>query len=228
MLIAECGNSGQGDMEKCFELIRQAKWAGADVVKFQAYKTEEMFAMGGSMSRGFYEKCWLGVWSYVDLIKFGESLDIPVFFSTNNPVILNRQKFIKVPNQQSLFMHKEDFENYNKVNAIISFSGKQKLFPALEFPRIMYASDYLEQRMDVKAFDRVLQHFKRNIGWSCHAVGIENCLTAIRDLNVKTVEKHFILEEDQNNIYYVGKIYRDCLHSATPKQFKKISEALHD
>ena len=73
-----------------------------------------------------------------------------------------------------------------------------------------------------------MQNFRRNIGWSDHSIGIKNAKTIIRDLNVKTFEKHFILEEDQFKIEHKGKVYRDSLHSANPQEFKKIAEVFND
>ena len=40
--IAECGLNHNGNLDLTYELIRQASWAGADIVKFQlGWRAEE-------------------------------------------------------------------------------------------------------------------------------------------------------------------------------------------
>jgi N-acetylneuraminate synthase len=46
LMIAEIGNNHNGSLERAYELIDQAIWAGADVVKFQMRHLDELYATG--------------------------------------------------------------------------------------------------------------------------------------------------------------------------------------
>ena len=56
------------------------------------------------------------------------------------------------------------------------------------------------------------------VGYSDHAIGIENCLVAA-SLGARVIEKHFTIS---NNF----STFRDHLHSANPKQLNELSKKL--
>ena len=43
LYIAEIGVNHEGSMKRCFKLIKEAKKAGADVVKFQCFTQKNIF-----------------------------------------------------------------------------------------------------------------------------------------------------------------------------------------
>lgn len=67
LVIAEAGVNHNGDLNRALALIDAAAEAGADVVKFQAYRTEELVSLGSVTAA--YQKSETGVDSQTDLLK---------------------------------------------------------------------------------------------------------------------------------------------------------------
>lgn len=55
-MVAELSGNHGGDLSKMLEMIKAAKWAGADAAKFQLYKPEDL-ASPGSKYWDIYQKC---------------------------------------------------------------------------------------------------------------------------------------------------------------------------
>ena len=51
LIIAEAGVNHNGNLKTAYKLIDQAKYSGADFVKFQAYETDEICLETASLSR---------------------------------------------------------------------------------------------------------------------------------------------------------------------------------
>ena len=79
-IIAEVGINHNGDMKTAKMLIKEAKNAGADAVKFQTYNTEKRVPKGSPIY-GILKKCELSEKNSIDLINFAKENKI-IFFST--------------------------------------------------------------------------------------------------------------------------------------------------
>lgn len=227
-LIAEIGNMHLGDLDNAFELIAAAKDCGATHAKMQAigpYKPS-----GGSMPDGFYEMCSMTIDEYSECIDYGASIGIPVFFSIFDPVfeeLFNRypsmiRKISASQGQDSTTSFLKKHNNFNTIISIPILFGT--LFPAMLNMRILCATPYNYKSDDISLipfYSGMLKNFSRNIGLSDHSIGIENCKQAISDYDCKIIEKHFYLG---NDIKFKGQLYRDCEHSANPKQFAELAK----
>ena len=91
-------------------------------------------------------------------------------------------------------------------------------FPVLDGKNIKYLwckSLYPTSPWDLKDFPKSFENSKYS-GYSDHSIGIENALLAIAR-GAGIIEKHFTLDKSDNTI-------RDHLLSATPKEFKIMTE----
>ena len=57
-IIAEAGVNHNGNLDLAFRLCEEAKKAGVDAVKFQTWKTENLFSTISFISRKKYPGCF--------------------------------------------------------------------------------------------------------------------------------------------------------------------------
>lgn len=233
-LVAEIGNHHFGDIEKAKELIRVAKECGASFVKMQAIDPIEFIA--GSMDGEFYSMCDLGLSGYLECVDYGDSIDVPVFFSVFGtkyatlPESLGDRPYKISGSQFQTFTH-EVLQFWNLQNqrpVIISVPKTDEIYledrrECVSNMNVMYVTPYLPGRVDFTTIERYVELFKKPIGYSDHSVGIGNCRVAISQYGCQLIEKHF-------NLYGVqafgGKTYRDSLHAANAYQLERLAKYL--
>lgn len=67
LIIAEAGVNHNGDIDLAFKLVDEAKKAGADCIKFQTFKTENLVSVNAE--KADYQKKTTGVGSQIDMLK---------------------------------------------------------------------------------------------------------------------------------------------------------------
>ena len=72
-IVAECGVNWEGDLRLAKQMIREAKQAGADAVKFQLFDERVISA---SPYRQRLERMILGEKECLELKKFAESVSV--------------------------------------------------------------------------------------------------------------------------------------------------------
>lgn len=220
ILIAEVGNCHFGDLNQAKQMIKEFKDAGADLVKFQAFLPEDV-GNNGSMPLGFYEQCAFGFQEYLHLVDVGMFLNIPVFFSTFSMDMHKLWAYTfyhKVSAKQAVTF---EFNEYSdRDSTFVSVNPDYGELPVLENARMMYAAKYLEENPDLWMIDSLSKIYKRPVGYSDHTVGIEACYRAVKDHGAPWIEKHVTLEK---NFHYDGKLFRDCIHAVTPKEFEQLA-----
>ena len=92
LLIAEIGNNHEGNFHVAKKIIKLAKLAGADAVKFQTYKVENYVNINDKPRFKRYKKFQLSQKEFQNLQKFTHSLGM-LFIST--PLDLESAKFLK-------------------------------------------------------------------------------------------------------------------------------------
>ena len=230
-LIAEIGNMHLGSFSKAKEMIKIAKDSGATLVKFQAFEAKDV-AKHGSMPTTFYDEVAFCYEQYLSLVDMGNHFKIPVFFSTFSESMQRLWAYTfyhKVSAKQSVEFN---FNKYSdKETTFVSVNRDYGPAPFLNDAKVMFASKYLDENVDLFEIQNLKDIYKRPVGYSDHTKGIETCYRAVKDHNAGWIEKHFMLDEDKNFNYPSpgkkgGTLFRDSVHSATPSEFEKLAKLI--
>jgi N,N'-diacetyllegionaminate synthase len=206
--IAEIGLNHNGHFNLAYELIRQAKYAGADVVKFQlGWRGKE-----GEMN--FIDRNILS-----DLKKWCDYFEIELLFSVFTPEAFELIKEFDLPRYKIASRTvKDDLPLVEKIVSegkptIISLGMWEKEELPVTASNVQYLwckSKYPSQPWDLIDFPKTFIN-SPYAGYSDHAIGIDTALLAVAR-GAKIIEKHFTL--DKSNI-----TIRDHALSATPDEF---------
>lgn len=207
--IAEIGLNHNGHFNLAYELIRQAKYAGADTVKFQlGWRGKE-----GEMN--FIDENILS-----DLKKWCDYFEIELLFSVFTQEAFDLIREFDLPRYKIASRTvKDDLALTEKIVAegrptIISLGMWEKdELPIQNKSNVQYLwckSKYPSQPWDLTDLPK---HFTSSpyAGYSDHAIGIDTALLAIAR-GAKIIEKHFTLDKSDTTI-------RDHALSATPDEF---------
>lgn len=210
LFIAEIGMNHNGNLDLCNELVRQAKWAGADIAKFQLgwrANPDEINYITPENLKKIERVC-----QYYD-IEFMASIITEDGFALSQHAPLARYKIasrtvIDKPDlvRKILQLGKPTFLSLGM------WDGSD--LPFQEFENITYLwckSLYPTYPWDLKDLPKSFKNTKI-VGYSDHSVGIEIALTAIAR-GATIVEKHFSLDKSDTTI-------RDHGLSATPEEFR--------
>lgn len=227
ILISEIGNCHFGSLEKAKTLVRMSKESGADLVKLQAVKAKDM--THGSMPYDFYAMCDLGFDWCMDLISYGISIGIDVFysiFSKEYNQISYHQKYQKIAGSQfKKELDKDDLSEIDRNNYFISIKEELiNLLPdnSFEYANIMYVSEYMTMNPNLKNIE-LLKNKSNIVGYSDHTTGINNCIEAVEKYGATVIEKHFT---DETYKKYQGIPFRDSIHGATYKQMELLAKSI--
>tara|TARA_B100001059_G_C17733851_1_gene527735 strand:+ start:376 stop:1065 length:690 start_codon:yes stop_codon:yes gene_type:complete len=213
IFIAEIGMNYNGNFSLCYELIKQAKFSGADIAKFQLGWRDKPGEINQLDSKKVKQ-----------LIKWCNQFNIEPMFSIiseNAYKIIKKIKIkrIKIASRSLKFdlnlVKKIVKENKNKDLIMSLGMWNKKKFPFKE-KNIKYlwcCSKYPTFNEDLKKFPKKFSD-KDYFGYSDHTIGIETCLIAI-SRGAKIIEKHFTLDKSNNTI-------RDHALSATPSEFRSL------
>jgi N,N'-diacetyllegionaminate synthase len=219
IFIAEIGLNHNGNIDLCYELIKQAKYSGADIAKFQY-----------GWKSGKNEINHLTIKDVRKLKSICDYFEIEILFSVFNKESYKNLKNIgtkkfKIASRILL----DDLElaksiSKDKENETIVSMGMVNLNtrPLGNSKKIKYLwcrSRYPTFLEDLKKFPRDFK--KSNFhGYSDHCIGIETCLLAI-SRGAKIIEKHFTLDKSDTTI-------RDHSLSATPDEFLNLTRVGRD
>ena len=213
IFIAEIGLNHNGNLDLCHELIRQAKWAGADIAKFQLGwrdKKDEINHIPLEALKQIVKSC-----NYYD-IQFMASIFNEEAFELSKKINQDKFKIASrtVVDNPALV---EKILNLNKPTFIsLGMSDKENL-PFKEYDNVHYLwckSKYPTFPSDLVDLPKDFKNSKFD-GYSDHSIGIEIPLTAITR-GAKIIEKHFTLDKSDTTI-------RDHSLSATPDEFRTMT-----
>lgn len=210
--IAEIGLNHNGNFDNCYQLIKSAKEAGADICKFQ---------LGWRYKKG--ELNYIDEPTLKKIISLCEFFEIELLFSVMNLESYLRLKKIgfrkyKIASRSlidDINLIKKIIKDKNQLIVSLGMWNKKKLPFGLN-KNIKYLwckSKYPTYLEDLKDFPNKFDS-KKYFGYSDHYIGIEMCLHAISK-GAKIIEKHFTLNKLDSTI-------RDHVLSATPEEFKKL------
>lgn len=221
MLIAEIGNNHFGSMEMAKKLIKAAHDSGADLIKGQAFRAEDIH--GGSMSPSFYKMCAMSVDRYMEMIDYARELGNDMFFSIFSQgmdALANKQSWRKVAGSQTKMGHLTMADDSD--NLIVSVPLAAPV-PRFKKAAVLHVSDYMTSVPHLWHIQTIADHIGRPAGYSDHTIGIEVAVKAHRDFGAHVIEKHFCLEKDFS---YKGVVFRDTQHGATPREFELLAREI--
>ena len=237
-LIAEIGNNHEGKFNLAKKLIYLAKKNGADAVKFQFINPLKLVNPKNNEKRVKQLKRLCLNWDQIlKLRKYAKNLNIIFLCSIFDFDILKKNKNIfsalKIPsgdnnimeiineciNTKKPILYSTGMMNFKMINETINKIKRNKNFKKENFCIMHCVSNYPLKDEDSNM--RSILNLKSTgyeIGYSDHAVGIENCLVAAA-LGARVIEKHFTISNNFSS-------FRDHIHSADPKKLKELSQKL--
>jgi len=224
-LIAEIGNNHFGDFPLAKEMIVAASDSGAHLVKLQAFEPRDLYS--GTMGKEFYDQCAFTLDQYEELIVFGKTKGIDVFYSIFSDSVAKLRHMQRWQKKSGKQVVKEV-----EAGAFIDFPRTFLSFPkthvfraaGLENAVPLYVSDYLTHDPELFRLSYLAKlNPGRPFGYSDHTVGIDACEIAVKTYGARVIEKHFTMEK---NLNFRGQIFRDTVHSATPNEFRNLAKLI--
>jgi len=211
LFVAEIGMNADGNFELNYELIRQAKWAGADIAKFQ------VGWRGGKDEINFMDKERLETlkrWCAQFSIGFMASIITPEAWELVKSVAMDRYKIASRTVAENPDLCREIIKDGKETYVSLGmYEGEEFPFKGDNVRYLFCKSKYPTRYQDLKDFPN---SFDRYYGYSDHLMGIEGCLLAI-SRGASLVEKHFTLNK-------TSRVIRDHALSATPEEFMHLTQ----
>jgi len=210
LFIAEIGMNHNGNFDLAFELIKQAKLAGADIAKFQ---------LGWRDGDGEINQIDLDILKKLN--KWCDYFEIEFLASTITEKAFELAK--KINPKRYKIASRTVKDNIDLVRKVVN-EGKETIIslgmwnykepPIQKNDNIKYL--WCKSKYPAEPWDLIdlPNDFKDSLydGYSDHTVGIETSLIAIAR-GAKIIEKHFTLDKSDTTI-------RDHFLSSTPDEFK--------
>lgn len=237
-LIAEIGNNHEGKFNLAKKLIYLAKKNGADAVKFQFIDPLKLVSPKNNQKRVNQLKRFCLNWDQIlELRRYAKKINILFLCSIFDFDVLkkNKNKFsaLKIPsgdnniieiideciNTKKPILYSTGMLSFKMINETINKIKRNKNFRKKNFCIMHCVSNYPLKDEDSNM--RSILSLKKTgleIGYSDHAVGIDNCLVAAT-LGARVIEKHFTISNNFSS-------FRDHIHSADPKKLKELSQKL--
>ena len=208
--IAEIGMNHNGNFDLCFEMIKQAKLSGADIVKFQ---------LGWRDKPGEINQIDAKIIN--QLISWSKYFEIELLFSIISdqaydlikPFNFQRYKIASRTVIDNLPLVKKILKEKKKTIISLGIWNKKNL-PIPKKNNISYLWCLSKYPCEPKDLKNLPKNFNNSYydGYSDHSIGVETCLIAIAR-GAKIIEKHFTLDKSNTTI-------RDHALSATPDEFR--------
>ena len=210
IFVAEIGMNSDGNFDLNYELIRQAKWAGADIAKFQVgWRGEKDEINYMDEDRLLLLKQWCDQFE----IEFMVSVITPEALELVRRVGVNRYKVASRSVKDNPKMCEDMISENKEIFISLGMWDKsEKPFKGENIKYLYCKSLYPTRYADVTDFP---ENFDNFYGYSDHLMGIEGCLLAI-SRGAKLIEKHFTLNK-------TSRVIRDHSLSATPEEFRQMT-----
>jgi sialic acid synthase SpsE len=207
IFVAEIGMNCDGNFDLNYELIRQAKWAGADIAKFQVGWREGK----GEINYMNEERIHLlKKWCNQFDIEFMASVFTLEAFELIKKIGVKRYKVASRTVIDDIDLCECIIEDGKEVFISLGMWNNKELPFNRENVKYLYCkSVYPTRYYDLMSFP---DNFDKYYGYSDHLMGIEGCLLAI-SRGAKLIEKHFTLNK-------TSSVIRDHSLSATPEEFR--------
>lgn len=245
-IIAEIGINHNGSLDTALKMIKSAKEAGADCVKFQKrnpdkcvpehQKNQPRTFLGKEMTYLEYKKkIEFGKYEYSQISKYCKEIGIDWTVSVWDldsvdfmKQFLNEIPFIKIPS--ALITDSKLLEAVNKLNIPIVISNgmstfEEMIFPLMNFKNIKTIlhcnSSYPcnPDELDLNVIHTLKEQFKNiQIGYSGHEIGYFPTLLATA-IGAEVIERHFTLDNNMEGT--------DQKASLEPKDFANMVKEIY-
>jgi len=236
-IIAEIGNNHEGSFNIACKLIKKAKDAGVDAVKFQTYETKNFINKFDTDRFDRFEKFKLTKEEFYKLSVLAKKYNLKFIstpFDINSAIFLSKivDLFKISSGDNNYFQLIEKILKFN-MNTIIStglldyrgitnlykFIIKKK-FDLTKLGLLHCVSSYPtpDNEANLLSINFLRKKFIATIGYSDHTIGEKACLVATV-LGARIIEKHFTLD---NN--YSG--FRDHKISLNPINMKYLVDSI--
>jgi N,N'-diacetyllegionaminate synthase len=209
-IIAEAGINHNGNVDQAMKLIKYAKKAGADAVKFQTYLTEKR----ASKKSPIYEilkKCEIEFKYFKEMKEYSKELGIHFFstpFDRESAEYLLKDLKLPLVKVASFYSSNNDLLEYiSKYNADIIVSlGMTKMKEVKSLIKkyskknlialLHCVTSYPNKPEDshLSSINTLKKNFNNIIGYSDHTTGIEVPIMSIA-AGAKIIEKHFMINK---------------------------------
>lgn len=235
-IIAEAGLNHNGNLELAKELIKKAKESGADAVKFQTYKTEEITSTKNKTYYQMLKKLELSNEDFKEISEYAKKENI-IFFSKASykeavPMLKNLGvPAFKIGSSRLTHFPLLKYTAEQNLPLIIS-TGMATLDEVKEAVNVVEKTDnnqiillhctslYPTKLKDVNLRAMLtLKKFGYPIGYSDHTVGITVPIAAVT-LGANVIEKHLTIDKT-----LLGP---DHKASSNPEEFKQMVEAIRN
>lgn len=233
-IIVECGNNHIGDLAIARKMIDVAVEAGADIVKFQTYKTEKLTGLTPDILK-YLKRAELNYLDHIELIDYcGDRIEfLSSAFDLESIKLLKKLglKKLKIPSGQA--SNVEYLLAAGVFDKVIVSTGMMYLIqvaktidiltwtPISEIILLHCVSSYPAPMEDVnlQAMKTMAEQFGLPVGLSDHTLGIEVPIAAAA-LGAVMIEKHFTLDRTM-----VGP---DQAMSIEPDELKQMVKAIRN
>jgi len=214
IIIAEIGLNHNGNFDLCYEMIKQAKYSGVNIAKFQ------LGWRGKENEMNYFNQDKI-----VTLKKWGDYFGIEIMFSVFTEdafqllksVGIKRYKIASRTVKDDLPLVKKIVADDKPTFISLGMWDNDKL-PIVNKSNIKYL--WCKSLYPCTPWDMIglPQDFSNSpyTGYSDHTIGIDTCILAIAR-GATVIEKHFTLDKSDTTI-------RDHCLSATPEEFKMLCE----
>lgn len=239
-IIAEVGNNHEGDFALAKKLIALAAEAGADAVKFQTIRPEELVSSANPERIAQLKRFEFSDAQFVELARVASEQSIH-FMST--PFSLDAVTMLTplVP----AFKIASGDNNFYPLLECIAATGKPIIMSAgmAELDQIILSSARIRQvwsqmgvqqnvailhcltayptpaeEVNLRTIEFLEHYFPRSVGYSDHCLGIEAAVAAVA-VGARIVEKHFTIDKNYSS-------FRDHQLSADPVEFAEMAQRI--
>ncbi len=233
-IIAEIGINHEGKIQRALKLIKNAKKAGANAVKFQLFEPITL----GTNSKKKREKKLFKMWKklalkekeVLKLKKLAEKNKIDFFcsiFDKKSFEIINRLKIknIKIASSDitDVILLKQIAKTNKKIFLSTGMANEKEIKIALQILKnnkviLMHCVSLYPCPQKFANLNRIItlkKKFNKKIGYSDHCLGINSVITSI-NMGATVIEKHFT--DDKSRKHFDHRL------SADYEDLKKIVE----